>query len=462
MLTLETFKQDWDKQFPDVKLHTNHFLLAVSGGVDSIVLAHIMKTLNVECTIAHVNFQLRGAESERDEQFVRDFAICHQIPIQVNKVDTNKYASAYKLGIQEAAREIRYAWFGALIEQLSSPHKQVILLTAHHANDQVETILMHLFRGTGIHGLTGIPMRRNDVLNIARPLLNFSKEEIASYAKTNALSYVEDSSNQKDDYSRNFIRNTLMPQVQKIYNNANDNIIATAQRLKEAEEIVNKTVDAYWQKGLVKRKGILSIAIKYWNKVKDNKTYTWGLIKLYGFKPQQLDEVIKILDANQGAYITSSTHQFTKWVDQIQITLLADSTQHLVIDKTVLEAKALNEKYITTQYGKLSFEIIESMDMANISKAPNIVYLDANKIEWPLLLRTWASTDYFYPFGLGKKKKLNHFLSDLKLSPGLKKQVAVLTAANRILWVIGKRMDDRFKLTSNTTICLKINWEELA
>ena len=305
-------------------------------------------------------------------------------------------------------------------------------------------------------------MRRNDVLNIARPLLNFSKEEIASYAKTNALSYVEDSSNQKDDYSRNFIRNTLMPHVQKIYNNANDNIIATAQRLKEAEEIVNKTVDAYWQKGLVKRKGILSIAIKYWNKVKDNKTYTWGLIKLYGFKPQQLDEVIKILDANQGAYITSSTHQFTKWVDQIQITLLADSTQHLVIDKTVLEAKALNDKYITTQHGKLSFEIIESMDMAKILKTPNIVYLDANKIEWPLLLRTWASTDYFYPFGLGKKKKLNHFLSDLKLSPGLKKQVAVLTAANRILWVIGKRMDDRFKLTSNTTICLKINWEELA
>ena len=467
MLNLETFKQYWDKQFPDIRLRRSHFVLAVSGGVDSIVLAHIMHSLQAKCTIAHVNFQLRGAESERDEQFVRDFALQHQIPIQVHVVDTAKYAATYKLGIQEAAREIRYAWFGALIQDLTVAEKSqvpepVVLLTAHHANDQVETVLMHLFRGTGIHGLTGIPERRNDVLNMARPLLAFSKDEIKEYAKENWLNFVEDSSNEKDDYSRNFIRNTLMPQVQKIYANANENIIATAQRLKESEAIVNKTVHQYWGKGLTIRKGILSLPIKYWNKVKDNSTYTWGLIKSYGFKPNQIEEVLKILDANQGAYIVSSTHQFTKWGDQIQITLKEDSVEYYVIDKSVLDSKALNVSTIVTKYGSLRFELLENVDLTKISKEANITYIDLSKIEWPLLLRTWTPTDYFYPFGLGKKKKLNHFLSDLKLGPALKKQVLVLTTGNRIVSVVGKRLDDRFKIGPNTPICFKLSWQELA
>ena len=295
MLTLETFKLDWDKLFPDVRLRRSHFVLAVSGGVDSIVLAHIMHSLNAKCTIAHVNFQLRAEESKRDEQFVRDFALQYNIPIQVQVVDTQKYAATYKMGIQEAAREIRYAWFGALMQQLSEGEskkpgeenlnslatqpKPVILLTAHHANDQAETILMHLFRGTGIHGLTGIPMRRKDVLNLARPLLNFSKKEIKEYAKANGLSYVEDSSNEKDDYSRNFIRNTIMPQVTEMYPNANENIVATAQRLKEAEQIVLTTVNDFWKKGMKLKKGMLTVSIAHWQKVLGNATYTLGLIK---------------------------------------------------------------------------------------------------------------------------------------------------------------------------------------
>ena len=478
MLNLETFKQYWDKQFPDIRLRRSHFVLAVSGGVDSIVLAHIMHSLQAKCTIAHVNFQLRGAESERDEQFVKDFALQFNIPVKVQVVETTKYAQTYKMGIQEAAREIRYAWFGALIQDLTIAEnsqvpsnkldnlnpkpKPVVLLTAHHANDQVETVLMHLFRGTGIHGLTGIPERRNDVLNMARPLLAFSKDEIKEYAKENGLNFVEDSSNEKDDYSRNFIRNTLMPQVQKIYANANENIIAPAQTLKESEAIVNKTVHQYWGKGLIIRKGILSLPIKYWNKVKDNSTYTWGLIKSYGFKPKQIEEVLKILDANQGAYIVSSTHQFTKWEDQIQITLKEDSVEHYVIDKSVLDSKALNASTIATKYGSLRFELLENVDLAKISKEANITYIDLSKIEWPLLLRTWTPTDYFYPFGLGKKKKLNHFLSDLKLGPALKKQVLVLTTGNRIVSVVGKRLDDRFKIGPNTPICLKLSWQELA
>jgi tRNA(Ile)-lysidine synthase len=478
MLTLETFKLDWDKQFPDVRLRRSHFILAVSGGVDSIVLAHLMQSLHTKCTIAHVNFQLRGTESKRDEQFVRDFASQYNIPIQVQLVETQKYADTYKMGIQEAAREIRYAWFGKLIQDLTvaeksqkqsdnldkiSPKpKPVVLLTAHHANDQVETILMHFFRGTGLQGLTGIPMRRNDVLNIARPLLNFSKEDIKAYAKANELIYVEDSSNEKEDYSRNFVRNTLIPQIQKQYANANENIIATSNRIREAEAIVKKAVDDYWSKGVIIRKGILTIAIKYWNKVKDNSTYTWGLIKSYGFNSKQIDEVLKILDASQGAFISSDTHTLTKWGDHIQITLNENDTEHLVIHESIINSNENNKTIIVTKHGSLHFELLEGVELKNISKESNIVYLDASKIEWPLLFRTWTATDYFYPFGLGKKKKLNHFLSDLKLGPALKKQATVLTTGNRIIWVVGKRMDDRFKLSHHTPICLKINWQDLS
>jgi tRNA(Ile)-lysidine synthase len=330
----------------------------------------------------------------------------------------------------------------------------VVLLTAHHANDQAETILMHLFRGTGIHGLTGIPMRRKDVLNIARPLLNFTKEEIKAYAKANGLSYVEDSSNEKDNYSRNFIRNVIMPQVTEMYPNANENIVATAQRLKEAEQIVLATVNDFWKKGLKIKKGMLSVSIAHWQKVLGNYTYTWELIKGYGFNASQIEEVQKILTASNGAYIASNTHQLMKWGDQIQIIDKQEGGTYLVIEQMA--------PIVETKYGKLLFELLEQFDMEHISKDTNTAYLDAHKLTWPLLLRTWSSSDYFYPFGLGKKKKLNHFLSNFKLSPTQKNRTMVLCSGDKIGWVVGKRIDDRFKLKANTPLTLKISWQELA
>lgn len=464
MLNLETFKQYWDQQFPDVRLRRTHFILTVSGGVDSIVLAHLMHAVNAKCTIAHVNFQLRGAESERDEQFVRDFASKYNMPIHVYTSDTGNYAAQNKMGIQEAARDIRYAWFEKLTAQINieelnegalevnAKPKQVVLLTAHHANDQVETILMQLFRGTGIHGLTGMPARRTDSLNMARPLLIFSKEDIIAYAALNELSYVEDSSNDKEEYTRNLIRNKLIPELQAIYPMVNENIIATSQRLKEAAFIVNQSVDAFWKKGLKIKKGIPSIPVAYWNKIKGNATYTWGFIKQYGFKPPQIEEVYKILDASKGAYIQSATHQFINWDGHIQIVsktsqkeyvMIPDSTDSLVIGNRIFK-----------------FELIDNDTNLEINKDPNFAYIDARKIEWPLLYRTWENSDYFYPLGLRKKKKLNHFLGGLKLSPSRKSNCAVLCSADRIFWVVGKRIDDRFKITPSSRKVLKITLEE--
>ncbi len=457
MLNLETFKANWDKQFPDINLHKTHFIIAVSGGVDSVVLAHLLHALKASCTIAHVNFQLRGAESVRDENFVRDYAAQLTIPIEIHACETAKYAETYKMGIQQAAREIRYAWFGALTDSISkNKQEQVVLLTAHHADDQVETVLMQLFRGTGIHGLTGIPARRKDVLNIARPLLIFSKDEIKAYAAANGLSYVEDSSNEKNDYTRNLIRNQLLPQVATIYPMVQENILSTSQKLKEAEEIVIQTVEAFWKKGFQYKKGIPSIPIAYWQKVKGNATFTWGLIKQYGFKPQQIEEVYKIIEGNKGAFIASTTHKFINWDGHIQIVSNELEKEYLTIYENVIS----NNETVNLKFGALKFEIVENYTDLFIDKDPKFAYLDASKIEWPLLYRSWESTDYFYPLGLRKKKKLNQFLGNLKLSPKHKERVTVISVSSKICWIVGKRIDDRFKISSTTKNILKISWEE--
>ena len=463
MLNQETFKINWDRQFPDVRLSHCHFLLAVSGGVDSIVLAHLMHVAKAKCTIAHVNFQLRGAESIRDEKFVESFATQFKIPFKVFHSDTNEYAQKHKMAIQQAAREIRYTWFETLILNSNPNPEPLVLLTAHHEDDNVETILMQLFRGTGIHGLTGIPVRRNDRLNIARPLLAFSKAEIIEYAQMNGLSYVEDSSNEKDDYTRNFIRNTLLPQMANIFPKVSENIITTSNHIKEAEQIVKNAVDSFWERGLKIKKGILTVAITYWNKVVDNDTYTYLFIIKYGFSQNQIQEIYKLLNAKQGAYINSASHSFIKWNDQILIVHNLAEKEYITIPESMEQiadhfSKKDNEKgEIQTKNGYLKFEVLIKDDLLSMDSNPKFAYLDADKIKWPLLYRTWEMTDYFYPLGMRKKKKLNHFLSSLKLNPANKEKVAVIYSGQQLIWVVGHRIDERFKIEKNTQKVLKIS-----
>ena len=453
MLSLETFKQVWEKKFPETTIKNNHFLIAVSGGLDSIVLAYLMKHVGAQCTIAHVNFQLRGAESERDENFVRSFASRLDVSLFVEKFDTAQYAEANRMGIQEAAREIRYTWFDTLMKDLTlTTGKHVFLLTAHHADDQVETVLMQLFRGTGLHGLIGIPARRSDSMNIIRPLLSFTKVELAAFAQLNGIENIEYSSNTKNDYTRNLIRNKLIPEIETVYPNVTMNIVGTVERLKEAEEIVNTTVAAYWKKGLRTSKGILSIPIDYWMKVCLNQTYTWGLIKNFGFKPTQIEEVLKLLNASEGAHILSNTHRFIKWKKQIQIVANEVDTEHVVI------AEMQSTVYSKSQL--LKFKIVPIAELI-INPASSHAYLDADLIQWPILLRTWQPTDYFYPLGLRKKKKLNQFLGSLKLSPSIKPKVNILVQGDKLTWIVGHRIDDRFKVTNSTKRVLIIECSEI-
>jgi tRNA(Ile)-lysidine synthase len=459
LLDLEQFKSHWATTFPGIPTHNTHFIIAVSGGVDSVVLTALMQQMGAKCSIAHANFQLRGDESNRDESFVQAFATKMGMPFLTKRFDTLAFAEQYKMGIQQAAREIRYAWFESLIKEMNLQSKaKIVLLTAHHADDQVETVLMQFFRGTGLHGLTGIPAIRThqqnplatDHIDLIRPLLPFSKVNIKDFAKSNALDFVEDSSNLKNDYTRNLIRNQLIPQMETIYPNLNQQVLDTISRLKEAEAIVDATVAAYWKKHIRFPKGIPTIELNSWNQLKGNATYIWGLVQAYGFRATQLKEIHKIAGASKGAFIASSSHRLIKWDNQIQIV----SNQE---DK-VYETISKDQQVIDTLFGKLQLEWIDNMEALNVDTSATMAYLDAEQLSWPLLNRSWVATDYFYPLGLRKKKKLNHFLGSLKLSPAIKSRTTVLCSDSKIAWVVGQRIDDRFRITPNTKSVVKITF----
>jgi tRNA(Ile)-lysidine synthase len=459
LLDLEQFKSHWATTFPGSTTHNTHFIIAVSGGVDSIVLTALMQQMGAKCSIAHANFQLRGDESIRDESFVQAFATKMGMPFLTKRFDTLVFAEQYKMGIQQAAREIRYAWFETLIKEMNVQSKdKVVLLTAHHADDQVETVLMQFFRGTGLHGLTGIPARRthqqnplgSDHIDLIRPLLPFSKANIKDFAKSNGLDYVEDSSNLKNDYTRNLIRNQLIPQMETIYPNVNQQVLETISRLKEAEAIVQATVSAYWKKHIHFPKGIPTIELSKWYQLQGNATYIWGLVQAYGFKATQLKEMHKIAGASKGAFIASATHRLIKWDNQIQIV----SNQE---DK-VYETISKEQTVLDTLFGKFELEWIDSMEALKLDTSSNMAYLDAEQLSWPLLNRSWVATDYFYPLGLRKKKKLNHFLGNLKLSPAIKSKTTVLCSDSKIVWVVGQRIDERFKITPSTKRIVKITF----
>lgn len=458
-LNLEQFKTHWANTFPSRSIHATHCVIAVSGGVDSIVLAALMHQMGASITIAHANFQLRGEESIRDESFVQNFAAKLGVSFVTKRFETLAFAEQYKMGIQQAAREIRYAWFETLVKEAAlSSNKTVVLLTAHHADDQVETVMMQFFRGTGLHGLTGIPAFRQhqqnpeatDHIDLIRPLLPFTKTSIKDFAQLNGLAFVEDSSNEKNDYTRNLIRNQLIPQMESIYPNVSQQILDTITRLKEAEEIVQKSVKAFWKKNIKYPKGIVTIDLKKWNSLQGNATYIWGLVQAYGFKSSQLKELHKISVANKGAYIASSTHRIIRWDQVLQIV----PNQ---IEK-VYETISKEQSIVNTTMGKFQLEWIDDLQALKVDTSSDMAYLDADQLDWPLLVRSWVATDYFYPLGMRKKKKLNHFLGSLKLSPALKAKTTVLCVDNKIAWVVGQRIDDRFKITPQTKLVLKITF----
>jgi len=436
------------KQFTDyIKQHhlfnpKDKLLLAVSGGVDSVVLCELCKRAGYDFAIAHCNFQLRGEESEGDEIFVEALSKKYNIPFHTTTFDTKTIAAKEKKSIEEAARDLRYTWF----EGIRKENSYTCIVTAHHADDNIETVLMNFFRGTGIKGLHGILPKQN---NIIRPLLFINKKGIQDFATANELGFVVDATNAENDFTRNYFRNELIPAIKKIFPAPDENILKNIKRFGEAEQLYNQAINLHKKKLLEQKGNEIHIPVLKLQKANPLQTITYEIIKEYGFSALQADEVIGLLQSESGKYVQSSSHRIIK------------NRKWLIIspNQTGESANILIEEHdneIEFTDGKLQFKKHSTFDISN---SPSIAQLDASDIKFPLLLRKWKTGDYFYPLGMQKKKKLSRFFIDQKLSLTQKEKVWVIECNKKILWVVGMRIDDRFKITDATKNILQLQFK---
>lgn len=449
-------------------------LLAVSGGVDSVVLCELCKEAGFDFSIAHCNFQLRGEESDRDEKFVKGLGEKYKVEVKIKRVDIEKFATENKMSVQEAARLLRYEWFEEIVNSqksgvggrksgIRSPESEMKgayselrthdselpthILTAHHADDNAETVLMNFCRGTGLHGLTGIPVSYG---NIKRPLLIFTKNELLQFAKENKLDFVEDSSNLSSKYTRNLFRNEIIPAISKVYPHVKENLTDNINRFKEIEKLYKLAV-ADIKKKLVKEKGSeWHIPVKQLMGY-NNKALIYEIISDYGFSEKQIEEVVKLAESESGRYMDSPAFNYRIIKHRHWFII---SPVHTATSGTIIIEKS--DKTVLFEEGALKIDWLNHPPSTFKKEAG---YFDAKEIEFPLILRKWKAGDYFYPLGMKKKKKLSRFFIDLKLSKTEKEKLWVLESNKKIIWVVGIRIDERFKVTEKTKSVLKIESE---
>ncbi len=428
------------QQFTDYIKKENLFhpkdtlLLAVSGGVDSVVLCELCKQAGYDFVIAHCNFQLRGEESKRDENFVTALAEKYGVTFYTITFDTSSIANQEKKSVEETARDLRYKWF----ENLSIEHGYNYVVTAHHANDNIETVLMNFFRGTGIKGLHGILPKQN---KIVRPLLFANKKELSAFAAENRLDFVVDHTNAQNDFTRNYFRNELIPAIKKVFPGAEENVLNNITRFGEAEQLYNQAIELHKKKLLEYKGNEIHIPVLKLQQAAPLHTIIYEIVKDYNFTALQTADVVSLLKSESGKYIQSSTHRIIrnrKW-------LIISPNQTIAVQNILIEE---TDERVTFESGVLQMEKLSQLPSVSIH--PSIAQLDAAEIKFPMLLRKWKTGDYFYPLGMQKKKKLSRFFIDQKLSLTQKENVWVIESNKKILWVVGMRIDDRFKITAST------------
>ena len=416
-------------------LNGKKLLLAVSGGVDSMVLAYLIQQSGFQIGVAHCNFMLRAEESNQDYNFVEDYCINNGIPFFGKEFNTKAYAEENKLSIQLAARQLRYGWF----DELSATEGFDYLLTAHHLDDSVETFLINFTRGTGIEGLTGIPQQNE---KIVRPLLIFSREEIENYANQNTIAWREDSSNVSDKYLRNKIRHAIIPVLKELNRGFLSSFQNTVENLQQVESMASDASAIKYQEIVSEEETEVKINLPKLLELPNYKAYLYQWLKPYGFTAWE--DIYDLTVAQSGKQILSETHRLLK-------------------DRELLIISGINNNQDSTHYIDENFNSaglpikLHFSDQNHITNATaNTIFVDKLSLKFPLTLRKWQEGDYFYPSGMHGKKKVSKYFKDEKFSLVDKEKTWLLCSENQIIWIVNHRADQRFIANNNTQQILKI------
>lgn len=415
-------------------------LVGVSGGADSIALLTILVELGYSCIAAHCNFHLRGEESLQDERFTKEYVEKLQIPFVKIDFETEQYAAENHLSIEMAARELRYRWF----EKQRIHWEAQAIAVAHHRDDNVETFLMNLIRGTGIRGLSGIQPKNGFVV---RPMLAVSREEIQNWFAKRNLSYVTDSTNLSDAYTRNFIRLRILPLLEEVNPSVKKAIARTSEHLAATEVIYLQVIEEA-RKEVFDSENRLSIAALM--KYPAPNSVLYELLKVYGFSRSVVEDIYSSLTKESGKVFFSSSFRLIKDRDYLLFSpLVKEEIQEYILNGDEKEWIGPIE---------LSFESVVITTDFQIRKEKNIAYFDADKLTFPLTLRKWQEGDWFIPFGMKGRKKLSDYFSDRKFSRLEKEQTWLLCSGDTIIWIVGERSDNRFCLDKMTKRALVVNF----
>lgn len=414
-------------------------LLAVSGGLDSMVMADLFRKTGIRCSVAHSNFQLRGGESDADEAFVKEWCVKSDVVFHSKRFETNNYAGKSGISIQMAARELRYEWFASLLADLKIP----VLATAHHLNDNLETVLLRWTMGANLQMLTGIPVRQG---NVVRPLLFATREEVRLYAEENKIRWREDASNSSDDYSRNFVRHQVVPRLKEINPSLEKTFADSLDKIKGSLELMTRGLDQL-KDSITRTEGQNFLIDMSLLKLMKNPAFIcheW--LKSFGFDWDRCIQLTESMDGQSGKKFLSGTHVAVIDRESIIVSPLQEINEEILIEEGQDKA-ALGTWRLTL---KVSAEI-------KASRNSQTATLDGARLKFPLLWRKWKSGDYFYPLGMTHRKKISDFLIDEKIPVSEKSQVTVIESGGEVAWVVGYRIDDRFKVSDSSHVVLDLS-----
>ncbi|MBK8967714.1 MAG: tRNA lysidine(34) synthetase TilS [Saprospiraceae bacterium] len=421
---------------------TDRILVAVSGGVDSMVLAHLMRQSNQKFGIAHCNFRLRGAASDADEQFVHDLATAWKIPVFIHHFDTKKHAEVNGLSVQMAARELRYTWFEIIRESAEYNH----IATGHNLNDSIETSLLNFVRGTGITGLGGIPVKNGHVV---RPLLFATREAIMTYAQEKNISWREDSSNFKDDYTRNAIRMHVMPKLVDLNPAFLSAASNTMRHLRDADKNLQFLLRRFF--GQPGPDGVYHLPKSSLETLPALQSALFDFLQPFEFTADQVQQVVHCWGQTGTEWQSTAGYRLLMDRDELLLTNVVHRAAAVSISKDDLMVRVPDGSRLV---------FLHTPSKADFPDDSNTILADAGELRFPLHLRHWEPGDIFQPLGMaGKRQKLQDFFTNQKLSK-LEKENAWILAddSGRIVWIVGMRLDERFKITDSTEAFLKISW----